>query len=52
MCKRLHGTLWIELQTEFVGTLIDVLLLQEHRLNGHRIASYGLILQGKWVTYY
>ena len=39
------------MQTALVGTPIDVLLLQEYHLNSYRIAPYGSILQGKWVTY-
>ena len=35
-----------------VESPIDVLLLQEHHLNGERIVGYGSVLQGIWTTYW
>ena len=45
-CRRLKNPLRQELQKCLIGGSLDVLMIQEHRLNQRRIGKYGSFFPG------
>ena len=50
--RRYRGRLRQDLHRDFTGGSIDILLIQEHRLNVERISEYGTFLPGNWEMFW